>query len=765
MNGTLLNAILAMDAYNRGYGASIELEGNKVGSATITLNSSALGVTNPDAQESEWIFRDQHIDFYAIAYEYDGETVISYRGTDSYTTDILYGYGVGAGDPYTSQSRLAVEFYQAVDALAGGNNLTLTGHSMGGGFAGLIAAMYGEQAVIFDPMPFELAAQRAVNGMDSNLFFAASAGFNSLITALETQGDNTTFYNQDMVDEFFGGILSNEVYFGTIESYYIPQYSFRQNLVAFLRDNPVTQLYAGPSMVTEHQLPFAPDVPLTNTWQNKLGQGHDITLSVFQLYAQTSGIASDWQTSAKYWIPDVFDNQLGLTIGGDASGFTGTLQSSENYSEIFRTAIAYSALEADTDGTGLVFGNTAIHALFNDANALGAALSETNVSMYLSDAYAATLSNIFVQYAGQLALNKIVKTTENSSVVDGVLTLSPNEDALTVDLSDAAWDLTGSTNYIMGRLALLDPLLIDNNPAVLSWTEFSSATSAKWTDFSFNAVDQVILATHNDGMEMEKPGSVDGFTFVFGGNGRDVVRAADSRSLLAGGNNADTLLGGNAIDLLFGGDGNDKLDGANSDDLLSGGSGNDTLIGGSGADEMHGGVGYDWLSYEDASGSVLVSFTGGTMDYEGMVGNGFGGDASGDTFTGINGFCGSAHNDVLSVSGNYGYSSGNPTLQGGHGSDTFSVSNFSGATLVLDGQLDNDTYNFFGDTVGIILTDSGAGDRISFNDTQITGVAHKVYRSEPSMIIGEPDQQVWQGYWKMQDHPAPAAYANVINFS
>jgi VCBS repeat-containing protein len=304
-----------------------------------------------------------------------------------------------------------------------------------------------------------------------------------------------------------------------------------------------------------------------------------------------------------------------------------------------------------------------------------------------------------------------------------------------------------------------------------------------------------------------------GTSYIEGGEGNDLLYASglgllqedlSTPDTLIGGNGNDTIVGGNGINHLDGGDGFDSvsfadaneamainlnfgrsststelkdyisgfehvigtdyddtiygaaqseiLDGGDDDDRIEANAGNDTLIGGSGADEMHGGVGYDWLSYEDASGSVLVSFTGGTTDYEGMVGSGFGGDAAGDTFTGINGFRGSAHNDVVSVSGNYGYSSGNPTLQGGHGSDTFSVSNFSGATLVLDGQLDNDTYNFFGDTGGIILTDSGAGDRISFNGTQITGVAHKVYRSEPSMIIGEPDQQVWQGYWQLGNH-------------
>ena len=37
--------------------------------------------------------------FYAIAYDWDGETIISYRGTDDPLNDANTGYGLGAGAP------------------------------------------------------------------------------------------------------------------------------------------------------------------------------------------------------------------------------------------------------------------------------------------------------------------------------------------------------------------------------------------------------------------------------------------------------------------------------------------------------------------------------------------------------------------------------------------------------------------------------------------------------------------------------------------
>jgi putative lipase involved disintegration of autophagic bodies len=38
-------------------------------------------------------------------------------------------------------------------------NISLTGHSLGGGLAGLVGAVYLQEAVLFDNMPFELSAQ------------------------------------------------------------------------------------------------------------------------------------------------------------------------------------------------------------------------------------------------------------------------------------------------------------------------------------------------------------------------------------------------------------------------------------------------------------------------------------------------------------------------------------------------------------------------------------------------------------------------------
>jgi hypothetical protein len=148
ISNDLMLAILAMDSYNRGYGAGIDLgansdtAGTRIGTATVTKNKGDEAA--------------QSAGFYAIAYDWNGQKVIAYRGTDNPTlradpiigaSDIVSGWVAAAGEP-TSQVGLALDFYQAVSGHSVfdtplPSNVILTGHSLGGGLAGLIAANDG----------------------------------------------------------------------------------------------------------------------------------------------------------------------------------------------------------------------------------------------------------------------------------------------------------------------------------------------------------------------------------------------------------------------------------------------------------------------------------------------------------------------------------------------------------------------------------------------------------------------------------------------
>src|ERR1700693_4510002 len=108
MNRDLFLAVLSMDAYNRGNQAGLagfsDAPGTQIGNAFV--------VANRDDGTA------RSIGFYAIAYNWNGEKVISFRGTDSnvgfetpvLSGDLANGYGLAIGSPYGPQAALAVDF-------------------------------------------------------------------------------------------------------------------------------------------------------------------------------------------------------------------------------------------------------------------------------------------------------------------------------------------------------------------------------------------------------------------------------------------------------------------------------------------------------------------------------------------------------------------------------------------------------------------------------------------------------------------------------
>ena len=121
-------AILSLDSYNRGPDPGVTGlggPGSTIGSLTL-LN---IPVPAGSAEAS----------FYAAAYrDASGNIVISYRGTDAPFSGDITAWTGGAGFQ-TRQAELAAEFYYQVKAAYPGANIFLTGHSLGGGLAGLVA--------------------------------------------------------------------------------------------------------------------------------------------------------------------------------------------------------------------------------------------------------------------------------------------------------------------------------------------------------------------------------------------------------------------------------------------------------------------------------------------------------------------------------------------------------------------------------------------------------------------------------------------------
>ncbi|MAO93166.1 MAG: hypothetical protein CMM81_16705, partial [Rhodospirillales bacterium] len=147
----------------------------------------------------------------------------------------------------------------------------------------------------------------------------------------------------------------------------------------------------------------------------------------------------------------------------------------------------------------------------------------------------------------------------------------------------------------------------------------------------------------------------------------------------------DTGYGPSMADTIDGGAGSDTIFGGVGDDVIDGGTGDDVINGGTGADTIDGGAGSDTIDYSSSDEGVIIDFQNGIVS---------GGDAEGDSLTGIENITGSAHDDTLTGD------AGDNRIQGGAGADT------------LDGGAGNDTLDY---------SDSDEAVTINFESGTVTG--------------------------------------------
>ena len=205
-----------------------------------------------------------------------------------------------------------------------------------------------------------------------------------------------------------------------------------------------------------------------------------------------------------------------------------------------------------------------------------------------------------------------------------------------------------------------------------------------------------------------------GANVLEGGAGDDVLRGGFGADILRGGAGIDMAsyagsgsrvvvnletgfrAGGDAagdrfssIEGLTGSSQNDILVGNVGANILEGGAGDDILRGSLGADTLRGGAGIDIASYADSDARVIINLANGYRN---------GGDATGDTFSSIEGLLGSAYNDIL-VGG-----AGANVLEGGAGHD------------ILRGQQNSDTFIFrFGSGIDSIVDFEVGTDKIDIS--------------------------------------------------
>ena len=288
----------------------------------------------------------------------------------------------------------------------------------------------------------------------------------------------------------------------------------------------------------------------------------------------------------------------------------------------------------------------------------------------------------------------VTGTTGDDTLVgtagDDVITTGTGNDTVSAGDGDDLIHISDTGSGTIDGGAGFDTIrLTTDDNFSFSWTSFASVPTIRLSDASFNTaytmvnveryevfstagVQRTLVLLGTTGVDSLDAIGESGFIYLISGDGDDVLTG----SSLGFSNN------------LFGGSGNDTLNGGNGRNSLEGGVGADTIIGGTGSDTLR----YVHSSFNLNEGVIVNLETGAAS----------GGEATGDTFSGIENIDGSfSHDDELTGDG------GANRLRGYGGDD---ILNGQGGDDNLDGGDGNDTIN--GGTGDDTLTGGAGQDRL-----------------------------------------------------
>jgi Ca2+-binding RTX toxin-like protein len=790
MNRDTFLAVLAMDSYNRGYGQGVLI---KPGDSLAGQNEVGRQLGNATVMVQNITVQAQAIGFYALAYSWNGETVISYRGTDFNTgknivNDVKNGWSSFTGIGTNSQFKLAKDFFTTVTGAgfpvgtaAGPGNTTLTGHSLGGALAGYVGARgLPSSTVVFDPIPYgnltwnsvmsdAFAATLQELSLDRKtvLKFIANSSSPSFIPT-------TTVLWSTFNTRFAANIDASKPDLAGIRGYYtegeiassIPYYQYL--IGGFLSTLPAPLNALGAyqqslALTTLNNEDRSGLVGINNaglrTFLGGLSQVdlHSMPLLVMLKYGETA-INGAWRDAASLVLKTLFKPEVAAALP-DIANYRGT----KDAVTALRDIIAYSAI----DEGERPFGDTAIRALFDDTGDLGRVMQLTPEGPLANIANQRALANIVAQYAGALALNDVEVSGTFSvdpklNVGGGILTLTRDEGALSLDLSNVMWGKVlkkeAGPLVPIGEAELRATYLAK---AGLTETQLSTYANDVWGTSSTKIFDRLSVVfkfdataalSERDYDRGDATGDNAHIDLFIGLGGDNKLTGTDGGDLIAGSGGADELSGGKGKDALIGGGGNDKLiaDLDGEDDLLDGGTGTDTVVyrfetplkqysGGGYGGGGYGGGGYGGGTYRDPTTIELTGTTKNTnssMDdfgihIIGLPDPGFGIDRLISIEKAL--VEAGAENDTLILTNDVKISKG-LTVDLGGGANTINLENFTNGVVVDLSMKSLKVINNKGSTQTVIVTGAstvfgGAGkDQLTSGD--VGGAKYSLYGEE-----------------------------------
>jgi Lipase (class 3)/RTX calcium-binding nonapeptide repeat (4 copies) len=527
---------------------------------------------------------DSSFGFSANAYKLDGQIVIAFAGTNQLTfEDPFFGWPLANGDFRAPQAILAIAFYKNVLSQLTSeeeSQICLTGHSLGGGLAGYVAALYQKPAQIFDHMPF-------ADGLVNCYTYAQSNDIGAAEWREFLYGD------QPVPTPSLDAISAHHIT-GEVNEW--PR-SFQDDLS------------------TPLELPSDVDLPDVPFFGEGIARHSMGFLSVLQWGNEHSAAplgdpaSSDaWKASMKFTFPKLFDDSIADSVGLDRQQYVAFGPTPRD------RLISMLAYSIDTS-EGSAAGNSGALAFLNNSIVLGQAVLE---GFQLGSAIGATI----VQHAGFMVTNYVVNAHTNDLME---YTTSHQVGELRIHFDDATWTFFEEPVSYNAMTLFLDNFGAEVGGelgAIISnfdgwWSELVFVVSNQSVNSTVIADsfwvgtghgDTILGSSGNDIIYAGTSTTANSGTSIFGGQGEDI---------LFGSRLDDTIDTGVDADFAYGGEGADTFRSIGEDgSFTSGGSGNDTfyfdqdtlsgftfVFGGSGADT------YDINGYADVIMLNIPDFT------------------------------------------------------------------------------------------------------------------------------------------------------------
>lgn len=624
MNRNLMLSLLSMDVYNRGAQSLIDGAAGVYG----MNNQGALGYLTRLGDHSNYLNLpfENSISFHAEAWSLGGDLIVVYEGTDNpLGGDLLHGWSIGGGLSAASQAGYAQQFYEAVTGRSAFDsalpNVTLTGHSLGGGLAGYVASLHGGTAVLFDHMPFGLAAfakylSEAVDRIAASEAASAQIGLAWLAEELRVPAVWAQLLIADRVDVLTALSmidLDQPDWDGNVTAYHVDG-----EVLQYLRDGTLPALGAALGAL----LPFIPVIGTVASFLNL----PTIVTAAGTFYATVNPLLEQGVTNTtvaphdddRIWNPVELHSQAFQTLliyadlpaeeGGQTLWRTNTDVSGALVQALFTDAVGAAAhlVQGQTgaanpwdqmqrvlaysviDEGARPFGDTGARMFFAQGGELAAAAA-TGGSVFhaVPNGVAAVdgLGQIVAQYATQLAFGRVM-AADHPEVLDGVLSRVGN-DLLVVDLTAETWaDGSGSAQdqQIYGRGTFITAVMEEDGTdraaafAKMNWLWGDDPQKAGVAD---RYVDRIEIALGQSGLTRviaPREDESDMVTLAVFTDGNDVITGSSGNEFIVGMDGMDSLYGGAGNDLLVGGSGADTLVGGLGLDVLIGGSDNDRAL-------------------------------------------------------------------------------------------------------------------------------------------------------------------------------------------